>query len=166
MTDFDLYQTTGRANSNTWTSPLPDSRLLYSYNHTTQKLEYFIGEKGGSYSRKSNISIPNSFATVQILGPGLEFGKPFSGEGGAGFSSIHWMGGVGDMIISKHSWNTAQVTEYFSITDKDFSTLSYYDQEVYAWLKPGVYPTLIDAKGNVPNGEFIGGSASDYKDVL
>ena len=160
----NLYNVTGRANANTWSSPLPTSRLLYSFDHTTQKLKYYIGEKGGSYAQKASISIPDTFATVQQLGSGLEFGMPFSGTGGANFSSNLWMGGVGDMLISKHAWNTAQVAEYFAVADKDFSTLSYYGLEVYAWLKPGTYPALVDAKGNVPDGALINGSATDFKD--
>ena len=89
---------------------------------------------------------------------------PFSGTGGANFSSTHWMGGVGDMIISKHAWNTAQVAEYFAVADKDFSTLSYYALQSYAWLKPGAYPALIDVKGNVLDGALIDGQATDFKE--
>ena len=46
--DDNLYNVTGRANTNTWYSPLPDSRILYSFDHTTSKLQYIIGSKGGS----------------------------------------------------------------------------------------------------------------------
>ena len=41
------------------------------------------------------------------------------------------------MIFSKQSLNDAHVTEYFAITDKDFSTLSYYGSQIWVWLRPG-----------------------------
>ena len=95
----------------------------------------------------------------------MDVGLGFSGTGGAGFSSVLWMGAVGDMIVSKHAWNDAQVTEYFAVADKDFSTLSYYGSQVWAWLRPGTYPEFVDVKGNVPAGSLIGGSPSDFKNV-
>ena len=73
------------------------------------------------------------------------------------------MGGIGDMLVSKHAWNNAQVSEYFAISDKYLSTLSYYGSQVWAWLRPGVYPEIIDVKSNVPPGELVGGSPSDFK---
>ena len=109
----NLYNVSGRANANTWYSPLPDSRILYSFDHTTKQLQYVIGTKGGSWNRRANISIPDSFLTVQILGDDLNFGIGFSGTGGAGFSSVRWMGSVGDIIVSKHAWNDAAISEIF-----------------------------------------------------
>ena len=109
----NLYNVSGRANANTWYSPLPDSRILYSFDHTTKQLQYVIGTKGGSWNRRANISIPDSFLTVQILGDDLNFGLGFSGTGGAGFSSVRWMGSVGDIIVSKHAWNDAAISEIF-----------------------------------------------------
>ena len=73
---------------------------------------------------------------MQILGDELKFGLGFSGTGGAGFSSVLWMGGIGDMIASKHAWNNMQVTTYVAVAAKDFSTLSYYESQVWAWLRP------------------------------
>ena len=95
----------------------------------------------------------------------MNFGLGFSGTGGANFSSVLWMGGIGDMIVSKHAWNDVQISEYFAIADKDVSTLSYYDSQIFVWLRPGTYPELIDVKGNVPSGELVGGSSSDFKHV-
>ena len=69
------------------------------------------------------------------------------------------------MIVSKHALNHTAISEYFSVADKDFSTLSYYDSQVWAWLRPGTYPEIIDVKGNVPAGSLIGGSPSDFKNV-
>ena len=124
-----------------------------------------FGSKGGGWARRANISIPASFADVQILGDELNVGLGFSGTGGANFSSVLWMGGIGDMVVSKHAWNDAAVTEYFAVADKDFSALSYYDSQVWAWLRPGTYPEFVDVKGNVPAGSLIGGSPSDFKNV-
>ena len=161
----NLYNVSGRANANTWYSPLPDSRVLYSYDHTTAKLQYFIGVKGGGWNRRANISIPASFAGVQVVGPGLDFGLGFSGTGGANFSSVRWLGGVGDMVVSKHAWSDSMVTEYFAIADKDFSALSFYASFVWSWLRPGTYPELVDVKGNVAAGSLVGGIAGDFQNV-
>ena len=108
----NFYNVYGRANANTWYSPLPDSRLLYSFDHTTSKLQYFIGSKGGGWARRANISIPASFADVQIVGDELNFGQGFSGTGDTNFSSVFWMGGIGDMVVSKHTWNDAAVSKF------------------------------------------------------
>ena len=75
------------------------------------------------------------------------------------------MGSVGDMIVSKHAPNDAAISEYFAISEKDFSTLSYYDSQVYAWLRPGTYPAWVDNKGNAEDGVLIGGSQGDAKDI-
>ena len=56
-----------------------------------------------------------------------------------------------------------QVSEYFAVADKDFTTLSYYNSQVWAWLRPGIYPEITDVKGNVAAGSFVGGSEADYK---
>ena len=69
------------------------------------------------------------------------------------------------MVVSKHAWSDTAVTEYFAVADKDSSTLSYYDSQVWAWLRPDTYPSIIDVKGNVPAGSLIGGSPSDFKKV-
>ena len=39
------------------------------------------------------------------------------------------------------------------------------DSQVWAWLRPGTYPEIVDVKGNVPAGSLIGGSPSDFKNV-
>ena len=145
--------------------PLPESRLLYSFDHTFSKLQYIIGSKGGSWARRANISIPASFANVQILGGDLKFGKGFADTVGVGVSSVLWMGGIGDMVVSKHAWNDAQVSEYFAVADNDFNTLSYYSEQVWAWLRPGTYIEIIDVKGKVASWSLIGGSPSDFKHV-
>ena len=73
-------------------------------------------------------------------------------------------GGVGDMIFSKQSLNDAHVTEYFAITDKDFSTLSYYGSQIWVWLRPGgTSPDIIIEKGNARPGSLVGGSPGDFK---
>ena len=41
------------------------------------------------------------------------------------------------MIFSKQSLNDAHVTEYFAITDKDFSTLSYYGSQILGMASTG-----------------------------
>ena len=58
----DLYHTSGRANSNLWVRITADNRLLYVYNHVDLKLAIYFGERStGTYARKGNISIPQTF---------------------------------------------------------------------------------------------------------
>ena len=87
------------------------------------------------------------------------------GTGGTHFSSQLWMGGIGDMIVSKHVWNNAQVAEYYAVADKDFSTLSNNDSQFYAWPRPGIYPEIIDVKGNLLSGSLVNGSESDFRSI-
>ena len=67
------------------------------------------------------------------------------------------------MVVSKHAWSNAMVTEYFAIPDKDFSALSFYASYVWSWLRPGAYPELVDVKGNVAAGSLVGGQPSDFQ---
>ena len=72
---------------------------------------------------------------------------------------------VGDIIVTKETFNDAAVSKYFSIANKDLNTLSYYDSHIWSWLRPGTYPAIIDVKGNVPDGALIGGSPGDVNNI-
>ena len=65
----DLYHTTARAQANTWAPITADSRILYMYDHTEQKLSYYLGSRTeGTYARKAHMSIPQTMVDLQVNG--------------------------------------------------------------------------------------------------
>ena len=73
-----------RAQANTWYPVERDSRILFNYNHTSRKLEYWIGHKGaaaGGHNRRANLTIPQSMVGGQVLGGDFAISSTFDGIG-------------------------------------------------------------------------------------
>ena len=81
----DLYHVAARANANTWASPADDCRLLWVYTASEKKLAYYISYADGSYSRKANISIPQTYIDEQTPPSQLEFFKSIVRNGRISF---------------------------------------------------------------------------------
>ena len=135
------------------------------YKPSTRQIAYYIG-KDGTYSRKANITVPQTAIDSQVLGSNFSISKPFDGEGGATFDGSHWQGSLNNCLISKQTWTTAQLDELFALTSEDFPSLSFYS-DIYAWVKMGedIFPAVTDTKGGLSNGALIGGSPGDFKDI-
>ena len=157
----DLYHVAGRFNANTWQSPTDDSRLLWVYTAATKKLAYYISYADGSYTRRADISVPDTAIAAQTPGPELSFGKAWSGTGGAAFSGGPYEGVLADWVVSPHAWTTEELDEYFSVGADELETLDLWDK-VSSFIIPGAYPALVDVKGNLSNGALLNGEASDF----
>ena len=157
----DLYSTTGRFNANVWSSPIDACRLLWRYDSNEKKLAYYISYEDGSYSRKANITVPQSAIDAQTPGPELAFSKPWSGQGGAAFSGSCYEGVLSHWILSPHAWTEEELVKYFASAIEDLPTLALYDK-VSSYIVPGVYPNLTDLKGTLSNGQLIGGEEADF----
>ena len=171
--DNDLYNTTKRAQANTWYAPGDFSRILFTYNPTTKYLKYYLGDPStGSYGQRANLSISQTMIDGQNITGGIKIGAEWTGVGGSNFSGYHWDGGVNNFIASDMVFTGPFLDEYFQDVSGDpdapssdsFTTAEYYD-DVIAFCKLGedTYPNVVDTLGNITNGELIGGTEDDFK---
>ena len=152
----DLYHISGRWQSNTWSSPSDESRLLRVYAAADRKMCYYISYADGTYSRKANVTVPQTAIDEQILGNELAFGKSWSGPGGQNFSGVGYMAIITHWVASPYAWSEEELVAYFGSPIQDLPSLALYDK-VSSFITPGVYPNLVDAKGTLSNGQLIGG---------
>ena len=131
----DLYGVAARFNADTWTPVVAGCRIAYVYDLATKTLQYFVGS-GGTYSRKANISVPQTAIDTQVVGSNFSISKPFDGPGGATFDGSHWQGSLNNCLISKQAWTTEQLVELFALADEDFPSLSFYS-DIYSWIRMG-----------------------------
>ena len=172
--DNDLFNTTKRAQANTWYAPGDFSRLLFVHDSTAKRLKYYIGEPStGSYAMRANLSIPQSMIDGQNIAGGLEIGENWTGVGGSNFSGINWNGGVNNLIGSNIKFTGPFVEEYFQnqAIDPDnpdafFTSAEFYsDLTFYCKQGEDPYPTVTDEKGTLTGGELMNGSPDDFKDI-
>ena len=105
--------------------------------------------------------MPQTAIDEQILGPELEFSKPWSGTGGTAFSGTGYQAIMTHWVLSPHAWSDEELVQYFDSPIEDLPTLPLYDK-VSSFITPGVYPNLVDAKGALSNGQLIGGEEADF----
>jgi len=172
--DNNLFNTTNRAQANTWYRPNDFSRLLFVYCSTTKRLKYYIGEPStGSYAMRANLSIPQSMIDGQNIAGGLKIGESWTGVGGSYFSGVNWNGGVNNLIGSNIKFTTPFIEEYFQNQavdpenpDSFFTSAEFYpDLTFYCKLGEDAYPTVSDEKSTLLDGELYNGSPDDFKDI-
>ena len=158
----DIYHVSNRFQANTWSSPTDQSRVLFVYDATTKTLQYFISYQVGSYSRKANISIPQTAIDGQAPGNEISFGKPWDGPGGTSFSGAGYDGTLADCVLSPHAWTELQIQEYFSVGPDQLSTLDVWDR-ITSYIVPGTeFPAVIDLKGSLSGGALHNGQPTDF----
>lgn len=170
----DLFNTTARAQANTWYRPDDFSRILFTYNAATRRLKYFLGDPStGSFAMRANLSIPQSMVDNQNITGGLCIGKEWSGVGGSNFSGVNWHGGVNNLIGSNIEFTGPFISEYFqnqAIDPEDpdafFTSAEFYDDlAFYCKLGEDEYPNVTDEKSALTNGQLVNGAADDFKDI-
>lgn len=172
--DNDLYNTTKRAQANTWYAPNDFSRILFVYCASTQRLKYYLGDPStGSYAMRANLAIPTTMVTGQNITGGLQIGNGWTGTGGSNFSGVNWNGGVNNLIGSGLKFTTPFIEEYFQNQSSDpenpdafFTQAEFYpDLSFYCPLGEDVYPAVEDREGTLTGGELFNGAADDFKDI-
>ena len=66
-----------------------------------------------------------------------------------------------EWILSEHAWDATEIAEFFDTPSHELHTLSFYNK-IDSWLKPGVYPAVVDLKGALMGGELHNGVSSDF----
>jgi len=170
----DLYNSSNRAQANTWYRPTDFSRILFTYNATSKRLKYYLGDpSNGTFAMRANLSIPQSMIDGQNITGGLKIGESWSGVGGSYFSGINWNGGVNNLIGSDMEFTGPFLNEYFQNQSGDpenpdafFTGAEFYpDLTFYCKLGEDVYPSVTDEKPTLTNGQMVNGSSDDFKDI-
>jgi len=163
-TNWGMY-VTGDANlqhgANTWYAPTATSRLLFTYDASTYRLKYYLGEPAsGTYALRANLLV-NANTRVNQVGNSLCIGKGVNTNLG---TSALWDGGVNNLIISDQVLVGPQVDEFFQ-TGEAFTEHEYYaDLTTYARLGEDTYPNVVDTKSNA-TGVLVNGAANDFVDI-
>lgn len=172
--DNNLYNTTNRAQANTWYAPNDFDRILFVYCSTTKRLKYYLGDPStGTYAMRANLSIPQTMIDTQNITGGLQLGNNWTGVGGSTFSGVNWNGGLNNLIGSSIKFTSPFIQEYFQNQavdpenpDSFFTSAEFYpDLSFYCKLGEDTYPNVTDEKGNLTGGELFNGSSDDFKDI-
>ena len=166
-TNWGMYVTSNnngyQHGANTWFAPSSTSRVLFTYDHTTYRLKYYLGEQStGTYSMRANLLVNSTVRSGNNPDGNLYIGK---GAGSGTFGIIHMDAGINNLIVSDQVLVTTQLDEYFQTGD-DFTTHEYYpDLTSYCRLGEDTFPNVSDEKGNMTGGTLENGTAEDFKDV-
>jgi hypothetical protein len=147
----------GSSRQNTWSDPAM-SRVMLNYDHTTKKLEYWLGAMGSN-------------PTLKILDIEQYQGDPVNlyetptelclGKGLSGSNNLR--GELNELIGGTQYLGSSQVQAIYSGDGKDWSAFP--QITIHAPLGEDTYPS-VSVTGNVlSNGQMVGGSADDYKPI-
>ena len=150
------------AGANTWYAPTPTSRLLFTYEASTSRLKYYLGDPAsGQYAMRANYKLGQQKTSNQV-GNSFCVGKKVGNS--TSYPEVAWDGGVNNLIISNKTLVDTQVAEFFQNQDA-FTAHEYYpDLTTYARLGEDAYPAVNDTKGNA-DGELINGAPNDFVDI-
>ena len=145
--------------ANTWYAPAEFDRILFTYDHLTTRLKYYLGSPAtGTYAMRANLLVNSTVVTGNSADGTLSIGK------GVG-AIVHWDGGINNLVISNQVLVGPQVDEFFQ-TGEDFNTHEYYpDLTSYCRLGEDTFPAVVDDKGNVTGGVLVNGTSEDFADV-
>ena len=164
--DNDLFDGSKRAQTNTWYAPGNFSRIMLTYNSTTKRLKYHIGNTlTGVFLERANLLISDSMIAAQNITGGLCIGKAWTGQGGSAFSGVNWNGGLNNLILSHMEFTGPALTEYFQTGEAFTSMELYSDVVAYAKLGEDTYPNVTDEKGLLTGGSLVNGQPDDFKDM-
>ena len=162
-TNWGMYVTSNdngyQTGANTWYAPAEFDRLLFTYDHLTARLKYYLGSPAtGTYAMRANLAVNATVIAGNSADGTLSIGK------GVG-SIVHWDGGINNLVISDQVLVGPQVDEFFQ-TGEDFTTHEYYpDLTSYCRLGEDTFPAVVDDKGNVTGGVLVNGTSEDFADV-
>ena len=144
--------------ANTW-YPTPASvKWLFTYNHTTGKLKWFVGEiiNGSieSYVQRGVITMTTTERTINQSTEDLNIGDAMQGY----YGSTYFDGHLDDLVITNNEMTGQQIVDYY--TDDDFESHEYFEHIVSLYDFNQEFPNVDDQVGNY-NGTHQGSTNSD-----
>lgn len=166
-TNWGLYVTGNTSythGANTWYAPSATSRILLTYEASTNRLKYYLGDPAsGVYAMRANLSVNNTVRSANQVGTSLCVGKKSEISSYAG-NQVYWDGGLNNLIVSDQVLTGPQVAEFFQ-TGEAFTEHEYYADLTSYWrLGEDTFPNVVDSKGN-SDGVLVNGAANDFVDI-
>ena len=149
--------------ANTWYAPNPGGKLLFSYNSSTNRLAYYIGNVDGSFALRANYLV--NVGNIGGNTPGTEFciGNRVTKNNVA--ESLMYPGGLNNFIYADEAFAGPLIDEYFGVNNK-YDEASFY-ADLNSWVKMGedTFPNVTDTKGEMTGGSLIGGNEEDFVEL-
>ena len=149
--------------ANTWYAPNPGGKLMFSYDGTSKRLKYYIGNIDGSFALRANYLV--NTANIGGNSPGTNFciGKRVTSNAVA--ESLMYHGGLNNFIYADEAIAGPNVDEYFGVNNT-YDEAGFYG-DLNSWVKMGedTYPNVVDTLGALTGGEFINGTEDDFVEI-
>lgn len=141
--------------ANTWYPTPANVKWLFTYNHTTGKLRWFVGEISSlpSYAQRGVITMTATERTINQNAEDLNIGDAMDGY----YGSTYFDGHLDDLIVTNNELTGQQVVDYF--TDDDFQSHEYAEHLVSHYDFNQTYPDVTDQVGSY-NGTHQGSTNS------
>ena len=132
--------------ANTW-YPTPSSvKWLFTYNHTTGKLRWHVGEvvNGAtpSHTQRGVVTMTSTERTINQSTEDLNIGDAMSGY----YGSTYFDGHLDDLLITNNELTGQQIVDYY--TDDDFQSHEYSEHIVSSYNFNQVFPNVDDQVGS------------------
>ena len=149
--------------ANTWYAPNPGGKLLFTFDSTTSRLKYYIGNVDGSYAQRASYLV--NVGSIGGNTPGDEFciGKRVTSN--AVGESLMFHGGANNVIVAAEALGGPLITEYFQVSET-YDQASFY-ADLTSWIKMGEdsFPTVSDTLGAMTGGALIDGNEDDFVEI-
>ena len=144
--------------ANTW-YPSPSSvKWLFTYNHTTGKLKWFVGEvvddATPSYVQRGTITMTTTERTINQSSEDLNIGDAMEGY----YGSTYFDGHLDDLLITNNELTGQQLVDYY--TDDSFQSHEYAEHIISVYNFNQTYPNVEDQVSNY-DGTHEGSTNSD-----
>ena len=136
---------------------------MFSYNSSTNRLAYYIGNVDGSFALRANYLV--NVGNIGGNTPGTEFciGNRVTKNNVA--ESLMYPGGLNNFIYADEAFAGPLIDEYFGVNNK-YDEASFY-ADLNSWVKMGedTFPNVTDTKGEMTGGSLIGGNEEDFVEL-
>ena len=144
--------------ANTWYPTPANVKWLFTYNHTTGKLRWYVGEvingETPSHTQRGVITMTATERTINQSTEDLNIGDAMDGY----YGSTYFDGHLDDLLITNNELTGQQIVDYY--TDDDFESHEYSEHLVSLYNFNQVYPDVNDQIGNY-NGTHQGSTNPD-----
>jgi len=142
--------------ANTWYPSPANVKWLFTYNHTTGKLKWYVGELSGlpAYVQRGTITMTATERTINQSSEDLNIGDGMDGH----YGSTYFDGHLDDLLITNNEMTGQQIVDYY--TDDDFQSHEYSEHIISLYNFNQVFPDVEDQVGSY-NGTHQGSTNSD-----
>jgi hypothetical protein len=152
-----------KVGANTWYAPNPGGKLMFSFDATSSRLKYYIGNVDGTFNLRANYFV--NTASIGGNTPGSEFciGKRVGNNAVA--ESLNYKGGLNNFVYADEAFGQSIAEEYFGVNNV-YDEAGFY-ADLNSWVKMGedTYPDVVDTLGALSGGALIDGTPEDFVEI-